>query len=78
MNKQRVKNLRAWALSKCREWNWNVNLAEIAAQLIDEDIGTDSEEFAALGSAFEEFFGPSDQNAKHNWEIVGHIIEQFS
>lgn len=71
------KELREWAKSRCEAWNWNVDVAEIAKELIDADIDTDSEEFDVLGKEFVKFFGQSDPNAKTYWEIVGQIIETF-
>lgn len=72
------KEIREWAKTKCLAWNWNCNLAEIAKELMDEDIETDSDEFRILGEEFVKFFRTSDAYASKHWEIVEQIIETFS
>lgn len=69
---------REWAKAKCERWNWNVNVAEIARELIDEEVEFDSGPFITLGEEFVKFFGASDPNAKTYWEIVGQIMEEFA
>lgn len=78
METKTKSDLRQWAKRRCEAWNWNVNVAEIAHELIESDIDTDSDEFTIVGEEFVEFFGQHDKNAKTYWEIVGQIIEQFS
>jgi hypothetical protein len=70
---------REWAKAKCRAWNWNANVAEIAHELIEEDIDKNSDMFVTLGEEFIRFYGdsmPSGQ-AELFWEIIGQIIETF-
>lgn len=70
--------LREWAKARCESWNWNATVAEIAKELIDADIDTDSAKFEVLGEEFVKFFGRHDPNAQRLWGIVGQIIETFS
>ena len=76
MAKETQKEIRKWAKSRCEAWNWNANVAEIAHELIEEGIESDSDRFDVLGEEFVKFFD-SDPNAKSHWEIVGQIIETF-
>lgn len=71
------REIREWAKQRCEAWNWNLNVAEIAYELIEEGIESDSDRFDVLGKEFVKFFGQSDPNAKTYWEIVGQIIETF-
>lgn len=48
--------LRKWARAKCEAWNWNADVAEIAKELIDDDVDTDSRQFTVLCEVFNEFF----------------------
>lgn len=68
---------RLWAKERCHAWNWNYNVAEIAHELIEEEIEKDSGPYVTLGEEFVKFFGANDPNAKTYWEIVGQIIETF-
>lgn len=71
------KDWREWAKQRCAAWNWNADIAEIAHELIDNDIDPDSDEFDVIGEEFVKFFGVHDPMAKTYWEIVGQIIETF-
>jgi hypothetical protein len=72
---------REWANEKCKAWNWNCNVAEIAHELIEEGIEVDSGPFVTLGEEFVRFFGGQtprcDAAAKANWQIIGQIMETF-
>ena len=68
--------VRRWAMQKLKAWNWNANVAEIARELINEDVRPEDGSFAILGREFVKFFGGSDE-AKHHWEIIGQIVEEF-
>lgn len=71
---------REWAKAKCKAWNWNYNVAEIAHELIEEGIEKDSEQFEIMGEEFFRFYGdsmPSGQ-AELMWQIIGQIIETFA
>ena len=70
--------MRENARHRCEAWNWNVNVAEIAHELIEQGFETDSEQFEIMGEEFVKFFGANDPNAKTYWEIVGQIIETFA
>lgn len=65
------------ARKRLEEWNWNYNVAQIARELIDADITTDSQQFAILGEEFQKFFA-GDPNAELHWEIIGQIVEEFA
>ena len=71
---------RAWALAKCKAWNWNANVAEIARELIEEEIEVGSGPFVTLGEEFVKFFGSNygaTDQAQTEWEIIGQIMEEF-
>lgn len=69
---------RKWAKERCDAWNWNCNVAEIAKELIESGVtDTTSTRFDITGKVFVEYFGDSNQ-AEMLWEIIGHIIEEFS
>jgi hypothetical protein len=67
---------REWAKAKCEAWNWNANVAEIARELINEEIEIDGGPFATLGEEFVRFFGGGDE-AKNDWDIIRQIMEEF-
>lgn len=72
------KEIREWAKRKCESWNWNCNIAEIAKELMDEDIDIESDEFTICGEEFVKFFGKTDPRAEDFWEVCKQIIETFS
>jgi hypothetical protein len=49
--------LRKWAAALCEEWNWNAGLMDIANDLQEQSIKSDSREFAELTEVFNDFFG---------------------
>jgi hypothetical protein len=67
--------LRQWAHAKCEAWNWNADIAEIAKDLIDEDVDTDSHQFTVLCEVFNEFF---KQPRVDVTEAIEQIMETFS
>jgi hypothetical protein len=68
---------REYAQKRCVAWNWNVNVAEIANELIREEIDNESEAFTIIGEEFVKFFGTHDKTAPMFWEIIGQIVEEF-
>jgi hypothetical protein len=71
---QTKSKLQEWASERCKAWNWNCNVAEIAKELIDADVQTESLRFRALEQEFVEFF-PS--NGERDIETIRHIMEVF-
>ena len=67
--------LRLWARRKCKAWNWNADVAEIAKELIDEGIDPDSRAFRILCEEFDEFFQQPEMSAA---EAIQQILETFS
>ena len=67
--------LRQWAHDKCKAWNWNADVAEIAKELIDADVDTDSHQFRVLCDVFNEFFKTPQMAVT---EAIEHIMETFS
>ena len=66
--------LQEWALERCKAWNWNCNVAEIAKELIDADIAVDSLRFRALEKEFVEFF---PTHGEQQIETIRDIMETF-
>jgi hypothetical protein len=56
-------------------------VAEIARELIDEEVEIGSGPFVTLGEEFVKFFGNPDKGAMYsavsNWQIIGQIMEEF-
>jgi hypothetical protein len=67
--------LRQWAHDKCKAWNWNADVAEIAKELIDADVDTDSHQFRILCDVFNEFFKHPKMDVT---EAIEQIMETFS
>jgi len=67
--------LRQWAHDKCKAWNWNADVAEIAKELIDADVDTDSHQFRILCEVFNEFFKQPKMDVT---EAIEQIMETFS
>ncbi len=67
--------LRQWAHSRCAAWNWNADVAEIAKELIDADVDTDSHQFTVLCDVFNEFFKKPKMDVT---EAIEQIMETFS
>jgi hypothetical protein len=72
---QTKSKLQEWALERCKAWNWNFNVAEIAKELIDADIAVDSLRFRALEKEFVEFF---PANGEQQIETIRDIMETFA
>jgi hypothetical protein len=64
----------AWARRKCEAWNWNADVAEIAKELIDEGVDTDSHQFTVLCEAINEFFKQPKMDVT---EAIEQIMETF-
>ena len=80
---QTKSRLQEWALERCKAWNWNCNVAEIAKELIDTDMdidGTlydvppDGPVFEILREEFVKFF-PAD--GEQQIETIRDIMETF-
>jgi hypothetical protein len=71
---QTKSKLQEWALDRCKAWNWNCNVAEIAKELIDADIDVDGARFRALEKEFVKFF-PTD--GEQQIETIRDIMETF-
>jgi len=67
--------LRQWARERCEAWNWNADVAEIAKELIDADIDTDSHQFTVLCEVVNEFFQKPKVDVT---EAIEQIMETFS
>jgi hypothetical protein len=67
--------LRQWAQAKCEAWNWNADVAEIAKELIDEDVDTASHQFQVLCKVFNKFFQQPKMDVT---EAIEQIMETFS
>ena len=67
--------LRQWAHDKCAAWNWNADVAEIAKELIDLDVDTDSHQFRVLCDVFNKFFKKPQVDVT---EAIEQIMETVS
>lgn len=65
----------AWARDCCERWNWNADVAEIAKELIDADVDTDSVQFSILCKVFNKFFQSPKVDVA---EAIEQIMETFS
>jgi hypothetical protein len=65
-----------WAIAQCKRWNWNVNAAEIAKELIDADIEHGSKELQNVKRAYMKFFaqGADEDQA---WKFIEQAVEVF-
>ena len=71
---------------RCDKWNWNLNLAEIAKELIDGGLENNTAEFKTLEKVFNEYFGGKggigvDKNGipvTSTMEAIGYILENFT
>jgi hypothetical protein len=64
--------LRQWAINLCNDWNWNAGIMEIAKELQDQGIHTESREFEVLTKEFNKFFKKPEMPCI---EAVKHILE---
>lgn len=75
MTMQYTVGTKEWAESRVKEWNWNYNPAEIAKELIDEDIESGSPELQRVKRAFLDFFPHA--RAASWWEFIEQAVEVF-
>ena len=68
--------VRKWANARVKEWNWNASRAEIAKELIDEDIVPDTPEWETVKAIFLKFFSRTDE-ANKDWGAIESIVEVF-
>lgn len=64
--------LKKWAADLCEQWNWNAGIMEIAKELQDQDIRSESREFEVLTKEFNRFFKNPEMPCI---EAVKHILE---
>lgn len=64
-----------WAHDCCNRWNWNADVAEIAKELIEADVETDSVQFQILCEVFNKFFQSPKVDVT---EAIEQIMETFS
>jgi hypothetical protein len=82
---KKTKELEAKWLKRCDNWSWNLNLAEIAKELIDEGVKNNTPEFKALEKVFNKYFGGKggigvDKDGiptTPTMEAIGYILENF-
>lgn len=67
--------LTLWAQECCERWNWNADIAEIAKELIDQDVDTDSHQFTVLCKVFNKFFNQPKVDVT---EAIEQIMTTFS
>lgn len=70
--------IRKEANERCKRWNWNCNIAEIAKELIDEEMDPDSRTFDIYGEEFVKFYGQHEPRAEDFWGICKQIMENFA
>jgi len=66
-------------LDKCGHWSWNLNIAEIAMELIGE-LDPAKEYWEHYGELFVMYFSNNlnqEADNKQAWENIGYIIETF-
>ena len=71
---------------RCDKWSWNLNLAEIAKELIDAGLENNTAEFKTLEKVFNEYFGGKggigvDKDGipvTPTMEAIGYILENFT
>jgi len=78
--------LEAKWLDRCDNWNWNLNLAEIAKELIDEGVENNTREFKVIQAIFNRYYGGKGGIGVNKdgipviptMEAIGYILENFS
>jgi hypothetical protein len=66
-------------LDKCDSWSWNLNIAEIAKELIGE-LEPDKPYWEYYGDLFVMYFSNNlnqESDNKQAWETIGYILETF-
>jgi hypothetical protein len=83
----KTKALEAKWLKRCKEWDWNLGLAEIAKELIDEEVENNTAEFKVIQGVFNKYFGGKGGMGGVNsegipvtptMEAIGEILENFT
>lgn len=69
--KDRKKEFLGW----CERWNWNASTAEIAKELIDQDMSEDDEDWEALEAVFKKYFKDTGEKS---WDVIEEIVRTFS
>lgn len=64
--------LKKWANELCEQWNWNAGIMEIAEELREQGIRTESPAFEVLTKEFNKFFNHPEMPCI---EAVKHILE---
>ena len=67
--------LQIWAHDKCKAWNWNADVAEIAHELIHAGVDTDSHQFRVLCEVFNKFFNNPQMDVT---EAIEQSMETFA
>jgi hypothetical protein len=75
LSPEEEQRLRDWATARCEAWNWNADVAEIAKELIDADVDTDSHKFRILCEVFNKFFQTPRMDVT---EAIEQIITTFA
>ena len=70
------QEVRTWANARVKEWHWNASRAEIAKELIDEDIVPNTPEWETVKAVFLKFFNRTDE-ADQDWDSIESIVEVF-
>ena len=69
--KERRKEFLGW----CERWSWNASPAEIAKELIDQDMNEDDEDWEALEAVFKKYF---KDTGEQSWDVIEDIVRTFS
>jgi hypothetical protein len=69
-------------LGRCENWNWNLSLAEVAKELIEDGVKPDSQEFKDFSEAYNEYFADSEGCGQkgpiiYQTEAIQNILETF-
>lgn len=83
---KKTKELEAKWLKRCKEWDWNSSIADIARELKDEGIEYRTAEFSIVERVFNKYFGGKDHMRGVNsqgipviptMEAIGEILEHI-
>ena len=69
-----MESNKEWARGLCEKWNWDVDVAEIAHELIEARVHPGSVRFAAMKEVFNDFFHHPKMDVI---EAVEQVMETF-
>jgi len=82
---KKTRELEAKWLKRCEEWSWNLGIAGIAKELMEEGLTYNTPEYWVLVRVFNEYFGGKGGQGVNKdgipvisqIEAIGEILENF-